>query len=171
MRKGAVMNALAEQRRHFRKRVFRPAHIVLSEKAPKLECNALDLSAQGVRLRLSTTYGIPHEFDVIIDGKRTRGRSIWRTNTEMGVMFSEASQSADFMEHERDIAPLIELLKIADEKWPNSESDDISETELFSRDQALLDMWPEACRRTGVPVHEFPIGVIKRWQQEMGWPN
>jgi hypothetical protein len=32
-------------------------------------------------------------------------------------------------------------------------------------------MWPEACRRTGVPVHEFPIGVIKRWQQEMGWPN
>ena len=54
------MNALAEQRRHFRKRGFRPAHIVLSEKAPKLECAALDLSVQGVRLRVSTTYGIPH---------------------------------------------------------------------------------------------------------------
>jgi hypothetical protein len=37
------MNALAEQRRHFRKRVFKPAQIVLSEKAPKLECNARDL--------------------------------------------------------------------------------------------------------------------------------
>lgn len=161
------MNALAEQRRHFRKRVFKPAQIVLSEKAPKLECNARDLSAQGVRLRLSTTYGIPHEFDVIIDGRRKPGRSIWRTDTEMGVMFSEASQSADFMEHERDIAPLIELLKMAEEKWPSSEGDEISEIELLSRDQALLDMWPEACRRT----HEFPIGVIKRWQQEMGWPN
>jgi hypothetical protein len=90
----------------------------------------------------------------------------------MGVIFSEASQqSADFMRHERDIAPLTELLKMAEEKWSSSESDDISETELLSRDRALLDMWPEACRRTGVRVHEFPIGVIKRWQQEMGWPN
>jgi len=167
-----AMAALAEQRRHFRKRVFRSAQIVLSEEAPKLECKVIDLSAQGVRLRLSTTYGIPHEFDVIIDGKRKPSRSVWRTNTEMGVMFSDASQrSADFTRHERDIVPLIELLKMAEEKWPSSESDEISETELLSRDQALLDMWPEACRRTGVLVHEFPIGVIKRWQQEMGWPN
>ena len=171
MRQGAVMNALAEQRRHFRKRVFRLAHIVLSEKAPKLECAALDLSTQGVRLRLSTTYGIPHEFDVIVDGKRTRGRSVWRTNTEMGVMFSEASQSADFMEHERDIAPLIELLKIAAEKWPSSESDDISEAELFCRDQILLEMWPEACRRAGAGEREFPPGVIKLWKQRMGRAN
>jgi hypothetical protein len=167
-----AMAVLAEQRRHFRKRVFGSAQIVLGEKTPTLECKALDLSAQGVRLRLSTTYGIPHEFDVIIDGKRKPSRSIWRTDTEMGVMFSDASQqSTDFMRHERDIAPLLELLKMAEEKWPSSESDEISETELLSRDQALLDMWPEACRRTGVPVHEFPIGVIKRWQQEMGWPN
>jgi hypothetical protein len=165
------MNALAEQRRHSRKRVFRAAQIVLSEMAPKLDCNAHDLSAQGVRLRLSTTYGIPHEFYVIINGKWKPSRSIWRTDTEMGVMFLETSQqSADFMRHERDIAPLIELLKMAEEKWPSSESDDISETESLRRDQALLDMWPEACRRTGVPVHEFPIGVIKRWQQENGLP-
>ena len=59
------MNALTEQRRHFRKRVFRPAHIVLSGRAPKLECAALDLSVQGVRLRVSTTYGIPYELSLI----------------------------------------------------------------------------------------------------------
>ena len=170
MRQGAV-NALTEQRRHFRKRVFRPAHIVLSERAPKLECAALDLSVQGVRLRVSTTYGIPHEFDVIIDGKRTPCRSVWRTYTEIGVMFSDASQSADFVEHERDIAPLIELLKMAAKKWPSSESDDVSETELFCRDQTLLEMWPEACRRTGVGVREFPPGVIKIWKQGMGRAN
>jgi hypothetical protein len=89
---------------------------VLSEKAPKLECKVIDLSAQGVRLRLSTTYGIPHEFDVVIDGKRKSSHSVWRTNTEVGVMFSDASrQSADFTRHERDIAPLIELLKMAEQ--------------------------------------------------------
>ena len=163
------MNALAEKRRHFRERVFRPAHIVLGEKAPKLECAALDLSAQGVRLRLSTTYGIPHEFDVIIDGKRTPGRSVWRTYTEIGVIFSEeASQSADFTERERDIAALIELLEMADKKWPSSESDNISEFELFRRDQNLFEMWAEACQRTGVGVREFPPGVIELWKRMMG---
>ncbi len=164
------MNARAEQRRHFRKRVFKLAHIVIAETA--LECCARDLSAKGTRLCLSTTYGIPNAFDVIIDGKRRPGRSVWRTCTEMGVIFSDVlNQPSDFAGHERDIAPLIELLKMAEDKWPSSESDEISEAELFRRDQALLDMWPEACRRTGIPVHEFPIGVLKRWQQKMGWPN
>ena len=166
------MNALAEQRRHLRKQVFIAAQIVFSGTAPTLECTARDLSVQGVRLRLSTTYGIPDRFDVIIDGKRKPARSIWRTCTEIGVIFSDAPQrSAEFIQNERDIAPLLELLKMAAEKWPSSDGAIIPESELLKRDQALLDMWPEACRRTGIPVHEFPIGVIKRWQQEMGWPN
>ena len=75
------------------------------------------------------------------------------------------------MPHEKDIVPLIELLKMAAERWPRSADDEISETELFRRDQTLLELWPEACRRTGVGVHEFPPGVIKRWQQEMGRAN
>ena len=99
------------------------------------------------------------------------GRSVWRTHTEIGVMFSAASQSADFMGQERDIAPLIELLEMAAKKWPSSESDDVSETELFCRDQTLLEMWPEACRRTGVGVREFPPGVIELWKQRMGRAN
>lgn len=166
------MNALAEQRRHLRKQVFIAAQIVFSGTAPTLECTARDLSVQGVRLRLSTTYGIPDRFDVIIDGKRKPARSIWRTCTEIGVMFSDTPQRpAESIQNERDIAPLLELLKMAAEKWPSSDDASIPESELLKRDQALLDMWPEACRRTGIPVHEFPIGVIKRWQQEMGWPN
>jgi hypothetical protein len=166
------MNALTEQRKHPRKRVFRTVQIVLGEKAPKLECTARDLSVQGVRLCLSTTYGIPRTFDVIIGGSRKPARSVWRTCTEIGVLFSEPSQRhGDLIQHEADIAPLIELLKMASEKWPASEGEDISESELLKRDQALLAMWPEACRRAGVPVHEFPLGVIRRWQQEMGAPN
>jgi len=44
---------------------------------------------------------------------------------------------------------------------------EVSQSELFRRDQALLKMWPEACRRVGVTEREFPSGVIRRWQQEM----
>jgi len=166
------MSTLAERRRHVRSHVFKTAQIVVAESAPTIECRARDLSGYGARLCLSTTYGLPQQFDVIIDGKRRSVRSVWMTYTEMGVMFAEASQkSADLVECERDIASLIELLKMAEEKWPSSESCEISETEMLCRDQALLDMWPEACRRIGFSKREFPIDVIKLWQKQMGWPN
>jgi PilZ domain len=166
------MGPLTEQRRHFRKRVFKTAQIVVTESAPILECRARDLSDYGARLCLSATYGLPQQFDVIIDGARRSVRSVWRTCTEMGVMFAEASQEpADFLERERDVASLIELLKMADEKWPGPGNNEISETEMLSRDQTLLEMWPEACRRVGFPEREFPVDVIKRWQKKMGWPN
>jgi hypothetical protein len=68
----------------------------------------------------------------------------------------------------QDLAPLLALLKMAADQWPSSEGGEVSQSELFRRDQALLKMWPEACRRVGIEVREFPLGVIKRWQQEMG---
>ena len=68
---------------------------------------------------------------------------------------------------ERDIPPLIELLRMAADQWPSSEAGEVSQTELFRRDQALLEMWPEACRRVGAGEREFPPGVLKLWQQEM----
>ena len=73
----------------------------------------------------------------------------------------------------QDIAPLLALLKMAADQWPSSEIGDVSPSEMFRRDQALLKMWPEACRRVGVEAREFPRAVIRRWQQEMskGLPN
>ena len=71
------------------------------------------------------------------------------------------------MSENKDIAPLLALLKMAAGQWPSSEAGEVSEIELFRRDQALLEMWPEACRRVGLEGREFPAGVIKRWQQEM----
>jgi len=166
------MATVTEQRRHFRKRVFKTAQIVVTENAPILECRARDLSAYGARLTLSATYGLPQQFDVIIDGERRAVRSVWRTCTEMGVMFAgESRNPGDSLERERDVASLIELLKMAEEKWPSPENSEISETEMLSRDRALLEMWPEACRRIGFPEREFPIDVIRRWQKKMGWPN
>ena len=74
--------------------------------------------------------------------------------------------------HDKDIAPLIALLKMAACEWPSSEPGEVSESELFRRDQALLEMWPEACRRVGLEEREFPSAVIERWQQiGRGRPN
>ena len=72
---------------------------------------------------------------------------------------------------EKDIATLIELLKMETERWPHSETHAVSQSELFRRDRSLLEMWPEACRRTGVGKREFPPGVIKLWKKRLGEVN
>ena len=70
-----------------------------------------------------------------------------------------------------DVATLIELLKMADERRANPKTDQISQNDHFSEDLSLLKMWPEACRRTGVGKREFPPGVIKLWKQGLGRAN
>jgi hypothetical protein len=75
------------------------------------------------------------------------------------------------MNTETDLAPLIELLKMEAEQWPTSEAGELSQSELFRRDQILLNMWPEACRRVGLGQREFPPAVIKLWKEEMGPAN
>jgi len=76
-----------EKRTIFRKRVLKTAQIVLSEKAPKLDCSIRNLSETGACLQVSTTYGIPTNFEIIIDGTRRHCHSVWRTDTKIGVMF------------------------------------------------------------------------------------
>ena len=73
--------------------------------------------------------------------------------------------------HNKDVDTLIELLKMAAERWPHSETNQVSQSELLREDHSLLEMWPEACRRTGVGRREFPLGVIKLWKQRLGRAN
>jgi hypothetical protein len=73
--------------------------------------------------------------------------------------------------NKHDVDTLIELLKMAAERWPRSEADQASQSELFREDHFLLEMWPEACRRTGVGRREFPPEVIKLWKQRVGRSN
>ena len=75
------------------------------------------------------------------------------------------------MNVDKDIASLIELLKMADERWPRSGSGLVSQSDLLRRDHSLLEMWPEACRRTGVGGRDFPAGVIELWKQSLGRVN
>jgi hypothetical protein len=74
-------------------------------------------------------------------------------------------------EEKNDVATLIELLRMAAERRPHSKPDEISQNEFFSEDLALLEMWPEACRRTGGGRREFPSGVIKLWKESLGRSN
>jgi len=76
-----------EKRATFRKRVLKTAQIILSDKAPKLDCAVRNLSNTGACLQLSTTYGIPMSFDIVLDGVRRPCRVVWRTDTKMGVTF------------------------------------------------------------------------------------
>ena len=78
---------MGNNRAHARRRVLKGAFIVLSNKAPKLECTVTGASETGATLKVSTTFGIPKGFDVIIDCMRRHCRSAWRTDTKIGVRF------------------------------------------------------------------------------------
>jgi hypothetical protein len=71
-----------------RARVLKTAHIVLSDKAPKLACTVRNLSKSGAGLEIhSTTVGLPNEFVLLLNGARHFCRVAWRTETRMGVRF------------------------------------------------------------------------------------
>jgi len=71
----------------------------------------------------------------------------------------------------KDVATLIELLKMADERRANSTPDQISQNHRIGEDSSLLEMWPEACRRTGVGTRAFPLKVIELWKESLGRAN
>lgn len=79
------------------------------------------------------------------------------------------------MNTENDIAALIELLKMSDERWPQSGRESgsgvVSPRDLLREDHSLLEMWPEACRRTGAAGREFPPAVIELWKRRLGRAN
>jgi hypothetical protein len=72
---------------------------------------------------------------------------------------------------DKDVATLIELLKMEAELRPAFDGDRASPIDLHRQDQSLLDMWPEACRRTGAVGREFPVEVIRLWKQSLGGLN
>lgn len=78
---------MQENRTTSRKRVLKTAQIILSDKAPKLDCTVRNISDTGACLQVSTTYGLPASFDVVLDGTRRSCRGVWRTDTKIGVTF------------------------------------------------------------------------------------
>jgi hypothetical protein len=54
-----------ERRKKSRRRLLKTARIVFGDKAPKIECTIRNMSEIGVALQVSTTVGIPTNFDVV----------------------------------------------------------------------------------------------------------
>jgi hypothetical protein len=81
---------MTERRVFFRGRTLKGGFIVLGEKAPKLECTVRNFSKVGAALRVSTTFGLPYRFDLVVDGIARRCRSQWRTDNRIGVIFESA---------------------------------------------------------------------------------
>ena len=79
---------MTDKRSASRRRWLKTGFIVISDKAPKIQCALKNVSEMGAALQLSTTVGVPGNFDVIFDGKRRRCRSQWRTDTKIGIRFS-----------------------------------------------------------------------------------
>jgi hypothetical protein len=78
---------MTERRMAPRSRVLKTGRLVLSEKAPKLECTIRNLSESGALLQVSSTFGIPADFDLFIGSERQSCHVVWRTDTRLGVAF------------------------------------------------------------------------------------
>jgi len=66
---------MTERHTFFRRQTLKGEFIVLGERAPKLECTVRNFSKAGAALRVSTTFGLPQHFDLLIDGIARRCRS------------------------------------------------------------------------------------------------
>jgi hypothetical protein len=89
-----TMNAAMERRSVARTRILKRGLIVLSERAPKLECTLRSTSERGATLQVSTTLGLPQCFDLVAEGVVHRCRSRWRTDNKMGVLFEPLGRSS-----------------------------------------------------------------------------
>jgi hypothetical protein len=80
---------MVERRRADRRhRALKSGKIIVSDKAPKIECTVRNLNEAGACLEISsTTVGLPGNFDLLLDGVRRTCRVTWKTETRMGVVF------------------------------------------------------------------------------------
>jgi hypothetical protein len=76
-----------EKRHSPRARTLKTGRIAITEKAPKIECTVRNISATGACLQVSTTYGLPSGFELILEGAKHVCRVVWRTDTRLGVTF------------------------------------------------------------------------------------
>jgi hypothetical protein len=76
-----------EKRGSARQRVLKGAFIVITEKQPKIECVVKNISDTGCALQVTSTIGIPQDFDQMIGGVRRHCHVQWKSGTKIGVKF------------------------------------------------------------------------------------
>ena len=93
----ALELAPEEPRSGARRRMLKSGRICFNERHSTLECAVRDISEQGARLRLSGSIDAPDTFELLVelDGIRVDCAVVWRSNDEIGVVFtSEKVQEA-----------------------------------------------------------------------------
>ena len=78
--------SLAERRRTGRRPSDIDAEILLPGLDPR-RSRITDLSTDGARLELATTFGLPAEFELRVNRQTYRVRVIWRRNRSVAVKF------------------------------------------------------------------------------------
>ena len=78
---------MAKNRRTYRRRVFKSATIEFDRSA--FSCTVRNISEVGAALDVPSSFGIPHEFRLVIETNQVprQCRAIWRKETRIGVTF------------------------------------------------------------------------------------
>ncbi len=76
-------------RRHSRSPAQQPAMIIVASNLPPIRCTVINISEEGAGLWVGSTFGIPDNFDLLIDGDLTRRpcRAVWKETHKLGVQF------------------------------------------------------------------------------------
>jgi hypothetical protein len=67
----------------------RPAIIIVASNLPPIMCTVIDISEAGAGLWVGSTFGIPDNFDLLIEGDSIKRacRVIWKETHKFGVQF------------------------------------------------------------------------------------
>ena len=85
-----------EPRAAARRRMLKAGMVCFNERHSTLPCAVRDLSEEGARLRLSGSIDAPDTFELFIelDGVWVDCEVVWRSNDEIGVVFTSSKVQA-----------------------------------------------------------------------------
>ena len=77
-----------DKRTTVRQRTLKKGRIVFNDSRSTIECVVRNLSAGGAKLDVTSSVGIPDDFDLLMaDGTTKRCRVAWRKLTQIGVSY------------------------------------------------------------------------------------
>jgi hypothetical protein len=80
-----------EHRSSPRQRTLKGGRIVINDGFSTFQCTVRNLSESGARLKVTSIIGIPDSFQLVMDdGRKFACSVVWRTETEIGVIFAGA---------------------------------------------------------------------------------
>lgn len=63
------------------------AKVIVSPKAPVIDCNVIDYSAGGACLEVDPQTKLPERFELLFGGTKKRCRVVWTAGRRRGVVF------------------------------------------------------------------------------------